>query len=171
MSIASLRSLLVRSLMVGLVAGVTTGTAFADPSLAERRAITAYEQGTYATQLKDIQAAAGFAVPLEVDWNSIALPDQADAYASDDFWTNVYFVPLKQALAAVAADDMGKQALKEKLKQVAVRYDEASAPSSDYAAGVAFKDGTLGLNFKPYSNSTDIEARAKAIQAALEAAL
>ncbi|QRY79444.1 hypothetical protein JVX91_28425 [Pseudomonas sp. PDNC002] len=167
----SLRSLLARSVVAGLLACAVSGVALADPSLAERRAITAYEQGIYASQLKEIQAAAGFAVPVEVNWNSIALPDQADAYASDDFWTNVYFVPLKQALASVAADDMGKQALKEKLKKITVRYDEASAPASDYAAGIEFKGGTLALNFKPYSNSTDIEARAKAIQSALEAAL
>lgn len=171
MSTASLRLLLTRSLVVGLLAGVTTGAAFADPSLAERRAIAAYEQGTYAAQLKDIQTAAGFAVPLEVNWNSIALPDQADAYASEDFWTNVFFVPLKQALSSVTADAMGKQALQEKLKKIVVHFDEATAPASDYVAGVNFKEGVLTLNFRPYTNSGDTEARAKAIQSTLEAAL
>ncbi|MDR2689995.1 MAG: hypothetical protein LBB76_09595 [Azoarcus sp.] len=162
---------LVRSLLFAAIAGVVASPAMADPGLAERRAITAYEQGAYATLLKDIQTAAGFAVPVEVKWETIALSDQADNYAQDDFWTNIFFVPLKQALATVAADDMGKQAVQAKLKKIVVHYDSATAPVSAYADGVSFKSGVLTLNFTPYTNAGDIEPRAKAIQKVLEAGL
>lgn len=155
-----------------LAASLLAGTsAFADPSLAERRAITAYQEGPYVEQLKAIQAAAGFEVPVDVQWNSIALPDQSQNYTQDGFWKQVYFTPLEKAFASVAVDDMGKQALKAKLSKVVVRYDEATAPSSNYPEGVAFDGGVLSLNFKPYTNVDDVDARAEAIQKALEAKL
>jgi ABC-type Na+ efflux pump permease subunit len=167
-----MRNHFVRSLFVTLVAGFgAVSSVMAEPSLSERRAITAYEQGAYAVLLKDIQAAAGFAVPVEVNWASIALPDQSASYANDDFWSNVFFVPLKKALAAAAVDDMGKQAVKAKLKKIVIHYDAATAPASAYADGVSFKDGALTLNFAPYTNAGDIEPRANAIQKVLEAGL
>jgi hypothetical protein len=167
-----MRSQFVRSLFVATIAGIgVVSTAMAEPTLTERRAITAYEQGAYATLLKDIQTAAGFAVPVEVKWETIALSDQADNYAHDDFWTNIFFVPLKQALAATAVDDIGKQAVKAKLTKIVVHYDSATAPVSAYGDGVSFKAGVLTLNFTPYTNASDIEPRARAIQKVLEAGL
>jgi hypothetical protein len=161
-----------RSLIVALVTSVgVVSSAMAEPSLTERRAITTYEQGAYAGLLKEIQTAAGFAVPVEVNWASIALPDQSASYGNEDFWTNIFFVPLKTGLAAVASDDIGKQAVKAKLKKIVIHYDAATAPSSAYANGISFKNGTLTLNFAPYTNAGDIEPRANAIQKALEAGL
>ena len=161
-----------RSLVVTLVASVGfVSSAIAEPTLTERRAITAYEQGAYAGLLKDIQTAAGFAVPVEVNWASIALPGQSESYGNEDFWTKIYFVPLKTALAAVASDDMGKQAVKEKLKKIVIHYDAATAPGSAYGNRVSFKNGTLTLNFAPYTNPSDLEPRAKAIQKELESSL
>jgi hypothetical protein len=162
---------LVRSLFLAAIAGGVASPVMADLTLPERRAITAYEKGTYATLLKNIQTAAGFAVPVEVKWETIALSDQAENYAHDDFWTNIFFVPLKQALATVAVDDMGKQAVRAKLKKIVVQYDSATAPVNAYADGVSFKGGVLTLNFTPYTNARDIDARAQAIQKALEAGL
>ncbi|WP_165677905.1 hypothetical protein [Metapseudomonas otitidis] len=145
--------------------------AFAEPSLAERRAITAYEQGAYVEQLKAIRAAAGYELPLDVQWNTIALPDQSANYAQDGFWTQIYFEPLQKALSAIAVDDMGKQALKAKLSKVVVRFDDASAPYNAYQDGVAFDSGVLDLNFRPFTNMSDVDARADAIRKALEAKL
>jgi len=165
---AAKRFISLTALAACLLAGAP---AFAEPSLAERRAITAYEQGVYVDQVKAIQAAAGYELPLDVQWNTIALPDQSANYAQDGFWTQIYFVPLQKALSAIAVDDMGKQALKAKLSKVVVRYDEATAPSSAYQDGVAFDGGVLDLNFRPFSNVDDVNARADAIRKALEAKL
>jgi hypothetical protein len=167
-----MRSQFVCSLFVAVVVSIGfVSPSMAEPSLGERRAIAAYEQGAYAAMLKDIQAAAGFAVPVEVKWETIALPDQAGNYGKDEFWTNVFFVPLKKSLATVAVDDMGKQAVKAKLKKIVIHYDSASAPGSAYERGVSFEEGVLTINFAPYTNPDDIELRAKAIQKELEAKL
>ena len=67
--------------------------------------------------------------------------------------------------------DLLKQALAAELKSVRVRYDEATAPASAYADGVQFEGGVLTLNFRPFTNPDDLDARAQAIQQALEAKL
>lgn len=143
----------------------------AAPSLAERRAIATYQSDIYAGQLEAIQAAAGFAVPVEVQWDSLVIPGQAAKFGLDSFWTDVYFTPLAQALKAVAVDDMGRQALAAELKSIVVRFDEETAPASAYASGVQFEAGVLSINFRPFTNPDDVDARAKAIQQVLEARL
>lgn len=153
-----------------LTAG-TLNVAVAAPNLAERRAIAAYQTGTYAAKLKEIQAAAGFDVSVEVQWDGLALSGQEKNYADQGFWTQIYFTPLSKALAAVSVDELGQEALEDKLETIVVRYDEATAPSSAYADGVTFSGGVLTLNFKPYNNVDDVDARAEAIQKALEAGL
>lgn len=150
---------------------LVAGSVQAAPSLAERRAIAAYQKDTYEDQLKAIQTAAGFEVPVEVQWDSIAVPDRSDRYADEGFWTKIYFTPLVKALQAVAADEMGREALGASLKKIVVHYDEATAPGSAYANGVTFADGVLTVNFVPYNNVDDVDARAAAIQKALEAGL
>ncbi|MDR1229749.1 MAG: hypothetical protein LBK55_12230 [Azoarcus sp.] len=163
-----------RSLFVGLIAAFCSVPVLAeDLGLAERRAIAAYEKGPYVAILNDIQAAATFKVPVEVQWNTMARPGEAASYGDEDYWTNVYFVPLKKALAAVTVDDMGKKALTQALKKIVVRYDKATAPSNAYENGVEIKGGVLTINFHPYTNPGEsaIDSRAKAIQDALEKAL
>ena len=66
---------------------------------------------------------------------------------------------------------MGAESLKSKLKKVVVTYDESTAPASNYPNGVKFENGTLTINFMPFSNSGDVEPRSKAIAAGLEAKL
>jgi hypothetical protein len=156
-----------RSLCTGLLFVLCAGSVQAEPPLAERRAIAAYQQGTFVTYQKQIQAAAGFALPLNVKWETIAKPGEAEYYGKDEYWTKVYFIPLKDALSAVASDAMGKQALTAKLKSVVIQYVENGG------SGATFKDGVLTLNYQPYANvdETPIKDRTKQIQTVLENAL
>jgi hypothetical protein len=124
-------------------------------SLAERRAVKAFQDEKLPALQKAIDAAAGFAVPLEIDWNAIALKDQSQSYGDDQYWVFVYFKPLASALKKVASDDMGKKALKTGLKKVVITYDEATAPASNWDNGLSFDKGTLRINFQPYSNTDD----------------
>ena len=110
-------------------------------------------------------------MPLDVRWGAIAQKDQADNYMQDDYFTNVYFVPLADALKQITSDAMGADALKAKLKKVVITYDESTAPASNYPNGVKFEDGTLTINFMPFSNSGDVEPRTKAIASGLESKL
>ncbi len=139
--------------------------------LAERRAIKTYQDNTYPGLKKSIDAVAGFDVPVEVNWDAVAIPGQASNYNEEDYLTNVFFKPLTAALKSVTADQMGKDALKSKLKKIVFTYDEATAPASNYPNGVKFEGGTLTINFRPHTNAGDVKDRADAIQKVLEAKL
>lgn len=164
---SSIRSLLLSALLAGGIVGLS----IAEPSSVEREAIAAYQQTAFVEQLRDIHESAGFAVPVEVDWESIALPGQAADYATEDYWTNVYFVPLAEALEMLTSYHQGKQAVQEKLKRVVVRYDSRQASTGDYRSKVALESGVLNINFKPASAAEQIEERTEAIQSTLETLL
>ncbi|MGL4437703.1 MAG: hypothetical protein ACRCUE_00365 [Bosea sp. (in: a-proteobacteria)] len=153
---------------LSLVGTVEYATAQSELGLAERRALASFEQQRFPAIKAEIDKAATFELPLEVRWNEIALPGKAADYAKDEFWVNIYFRPLVLALSRVTIDQMGKDALKAKLKSVVVRYDQSTAPASNYANGLSFANGVLSINFQPWSNTGDIEPRAKAMQALLE---
>lgn len=139
--------------------------------LSDRRALQAYQEKIYPAQQAAIHKAAGVELPIEVRWDTLALPGQGDSYSDDGFWTNIYFVPLEQALSQVTSDSMGKQAVRAKLKKIVVIFEEATAPATAYENGVGFEDGVLTLNFRPYSNVDDTSRRAEAIRKKLEAKL
>jgi hypothetical protein len=139
--------------------------------LSDRRALQAYQEKIYPAQQAAIHKAAGVELPIEVRWDALAQPGQGESYSDDGFWTNIYFVPLEQALSQVTSDSMGKQAVRAKLKKVVVTYEEATAPATAYENGVIFEDGVLTLNFRPFSNIDETSRRAEAIRKKLEAKL
>ena len=140
-------------------------------ALPERRALKQYQVTKLPDLQKAINAAAKFDVPLDIQWGAIAQKDQGASYMEDDYFTNIYFVPLANALKQVTSDAMGAEALKAKLKKVLITYDQSTAPASNYPNGVKFENGTLTINFAPFSNSGDLEPRTKAIAAGLESKL
>ena len=152
-------------------AAATMAQSASEPSLAERRAIAAYQKDQYPALQKKIQQAAGFEVPIEVNWNSIAMPGDAEHYAQDDYFVKTIFQPIEMALAEVAKDDMGKAALKEKLKKISIMYSEAGASASAYKERVKFEGGVLAVNFRPFTNTSDVADRTAAVRKALEAGL
>jgi hypothetical protein len=156
-------------ILVALAAATTL--AHAELGLPERRALKQYQETKYPELLAAIQTAAKFPVEVDVQWEAIALPDKGANYMSDEFWTDIFFVPLADALKAITVDDMGATAAKEKLKKVVITFDADTAPASNYPTGVKFEEGVLTINFHPYSNSAEVAARTKAIQSALEAGL
>jgi hypothetical protein len=153
------------------MASAAGAMAQAQPGLNERRAIDTYQKEQYPALQKRIQAAAGFDVPVEVNWNSIALPGDAEYYKQDDYFVKTIFEPIEAALARVAKDDMGKSALKDKLKKISVQYSEAGPSASAYGERVKFDGGVLAVNFRPYTNTSDVKDRTDAIVKVLEAGL
>jgi hypothetical protein len=135
----------------------------------DRKAVQAYQESIFPAQQAALHKAAGFEVPIDVRWDAIALPDWGEEYSNENFWTKIFFVPLAQALSEVTSNSAGKQAVRDRLKNIIVTFDEATAPVSRYENGVTFEDGVLTLNFKPFSNATDITDRARAIRKKLEA--
>ena len=154
----------------GVPAGVPVGARAQQPAigLAERRAIAAYRADTYPAIERGIHEAAGFPVPVEVEWDQITLPGDAAHYARDDYFGKTIFEPLTAALRSITADAMGRDALRAKLGRIRVRFDERTAPASNYPNGLSFEGGTLGINWRPYANTGDLRDRTQAITRLLE---
>lgn len=134
--------------------------------LAERRAAKKFEDTLYPPLKQQIDAAAHFTVPVEVNWQTLATDEQAHLY--DECWPKVYFTPLIEAFEAITIDDMGREALKGALKRVVIRNtsDVSSASSM-----VSFEGGVLTLDHQPCTNVDDVRDRREAIQQTLEKAL
>jgi hypothetical protein len=133
--------------------------------LAERRSVERFKNDDYPGWKSRIDEAAGFEVSIEVAWQELAVADYADSYA--EYFPQVYFQPLLDALSAIAVDDMGKEALRESVSKVVIKNSgEYFSPS-----GISFTDGVLTFDHMSDSNTHHVEERTKALQAVLEAAL
>jgi hypothetical protein len=162
-----------RHAFAAALAVLSATAAQAEPTigLAERRAIAAYRQDRYPAQEKAIQEAAGFAVPVEVAWDQLTIPGDAKYYSDPGYFEKTIFEPLATGLKEVAKDTMGREALAQKLKTVRVRFDEKTAPASNYPNGLTFIGGVLDVNWRPFSNVADSKDRVEAVVKVLEKGL
>jgi hypothetical protein len=133
--------------------------------LAERRGVERFKNDDYPGWKSRIDEAAGFEVPVEVEWGELAVADYADSYA--EFFPKVYFQPLVDALSAVTVDDLGKTALREGLSKIVIRNNGGFYSTS----GISFADGVLTFDHQPHTNIEYGEERAKGIQRILESGL
>jgi hypothetical protein len=134
--------------------------------LAERRAAKEFETKRFPQLKKDIDDAAGFEVPVEVAWETLAKEGESHLYAES--WPKVFFEPLVTALKAITIDDMGKEALKGGLKKVVIQ-NRSGAYYGDRMAN--FEGGTLTLDHEPHTNVDNISERVEGIQKLLESKL
>jgi hypothetical protein len=132
--------------------------------IAERKAAKQFEETHYVKLKKDIDAAARFEVPVEVDWASLAVEGYEHLY--EETWPKVYFAPLIGALRAICQDDLGRESLQGSLKRVVIRNTTGTSSASSVAT---FQDGVLTLDHEPATNVDQVEDRQEAIQKALEA--
>ncbi|KQO54143.1 MULTISPECIES: hypothetical protein [unclassified Methylobacterium] len=149
---------------------LTASAAWAEPTvgLAERRAIAAYRQDRYPAYEKAIQDAAGMPVPVEVAWDQLTIPGDAKYYADEGYFGKTIFEPIAAGLKEVGKDKMGRDALAQKLKAIRIRFDEKTAPASNYPNGLTFEGGTLDVNWRPFSNVADFKDRVDAVVKVLE---
>lgn len=133
--------------------------------LAERRAVERFKAEVFPEWRRQLDEAAGAAVHIDVAWDELAVDEFADRYA--DLFPKVYFHPLVRALAAVAVDDLGREALRTGLNRIVVRN------SGQYASdtGFSFADGVLTMDHRPEMNVDHDDERAKWLQQLLEANL
>ena len=158
------------ALAATLLVVLSAPLARAEPTvgLAERRAIAAYRQDRYPAQEKAIQEAAGFPVPVEVAWDQLTIPGDAKYYSDEGYFEKTIFEPLAAGLKEVGKDPMGHEALAKKLKAIRVRFDEKTAPASNYPNGLKFDGGTLDVNWRPFSNVAEFKDRVEAVVKVLE---
>ena len=134
--------------------------------LGERRAAAAFAQERFPAVTSRIAAAAGFAVPVEVDWNSLAAEGLAHLYETS--WPAVYFEPLIAALSDIARDAMGRDALRAGLRRIVVQNRGEIRSAADWAR---FEGGVLVLDHEPATNIHLGEDRAATLVKALERGL
>ena len=134
--------------------------------LAERRAAKDFETNTFPGLKKEIEDAAGFALPIAVDWETLTTDGQASLYA--DSWTKVYFTPLRDALKAICIDEMGREALKKGVQKVVITNKEGIYYGDRMAK---LEAGVLTLDHQPTTNVDDVKQRTEGIQKMLENAL
>ena len=133
--------------------------------LAEKRIIKEFETTVYPGLKQKIDEAAGFAVPMEVRWETLA-KEERYSHQWLGAWQNVYFQPIIDAFKHICADDMGKEALKGALKQIVVQNTKDSY-SSDWAS---FESGVLTLDYQ-FANIDAVRDRMERMKTAVEKAL
>lgn len=125
--------------------------------LAERRATKEFQDKQFIELRNEIHKAAGFPVPIEVNWEQLAVEGQVDYYK--EAWTEIYFKPVIEGLRQIGRDDMGKEAIKGGLKKIEFRNSQgAFSPHS----AISFVSGTLVIDHE-LSNVGDTKDRTKYI--------
>lgn len=133
--------------------------------LAERRAIKDFQDNDFPKLKEQVVKAAGFDVPIEVNWEQLGTAEQQHLYK--EAWPEIYFKPLIEGFGSIARDDMGKEALKAGLKKVVLKNDKgAYSPHS----AIEFADGTLTIDHS-LSNVGDTADRTKYLIEIVEKAL
>lgn len=121
--------------------------------LAERRAIEEFRATQFPDLTTKIAQAAGFTLPVEVEWTQLTYPGNNIKYP--EIWTKLFFTPVIDALKRIGRDEMGKAALKDGVKQV--RFQNTKRAHSPGAA-ISFEAGVIEIDHD-YSNVDDIAAR------------
>ena len=130
--------------------------------LGERRIIQSFQENMFPQLTEQANEAAGTLLDYEVNWNQLASAGSSHLY--EESWPQLYFEPLIQALEGITVDDLGKEAVQQGLQKVVIRNQE-DCYSPDCWAN--FTNGTLTLDHQ-LANVSDVDARAKALQAVLE---
>ncbi|HEU0029391.1 MAG TPA: hypothetical protein VFQ53_02075 [Kofleriaceae bacterium] len=123
--------------------------------LAERRASKDFQDKHFPELRNEIHKVAGFPVPIEVNWDQLAVEGQTDYYK--EAWTEIFFKPVIEALRSIGRDDMGKEALKGGLKKIEFR--NSSGSYSPHSA-ISFTNGTIMIDHE-LSNVGDTKDRTK----------
>ena len=96
--------------------------------LRERRALNQFQELSYPAIKKQIDAAAGFEVTIEVDWNSLVIEGHSHLFL--DAFAKVFFIPILESVKRIATDEIGKDALKACLKKIIIDGTAGSTPRS-----------------------------------------
>ena len=89
--------------------------------LAERRIAAAYEKDKLPVWKQKIEAAAGGPIELDVQVEPLVKEGFLEHYPATLDYN--FFQPLENAFKAICIDDMGRDALKAKIKKVRIKSD------------------------------------------------
>jgi hypothetical protein len=135
-------------------------------TLAERRIVNEFQTGQFPALKTRVEEAVGFPVPVEVQWDTLAVPGESRLYA--ECWPSVYFEPLIAGLAVVCRDDMGRDAVRGAVKKIVIQNAKGCVYGDCWAT---LAGGVLTLDHEPLTNSSAVEERKNGLVAVLESNL
>ena len=86
--------------------------------LAERRVAAAYQKDKFPAWKQKLNEIAGYELAFEVTWDELVKEGFLDSYPNTIDYN--FFMPLEAALKSITADDLGRDALKAKIKGVRI---------------------------------------------------
>lgn len=136
-------------------------------SLAEKRAMKTFQDNVYPDLEKKILDAAGYDLKIEVNWDTLGKYSADDNTDYTKFYENdlpkIYFEPVALAIADIAQDDMGKEAMQEAVKKVLIT-------NTYKVTGATLEDGVLTFDYR-FANANEVDVRKQMIVKVLEKAL
>ena len=104
--------------------------------LNERRKIKELQDTTFPERVKEIEEICGKGIPYEVDWDSLA-----DDLEGLNFIDNISCHRLNMALRTICIDDMGKEAVRDGLRQIKLKNVRDKNDMK-----ISFEDGVLEMH-------------------------
>jgi hypothetical protein len=86
--------------------------------LAERRISAACQKDNFPGWKEKIEAVAGYPLDFEVSWDELVKPGFLEHYPQTLDYN--FFEPLHRSLQSICRDDMGKEALREKIRRIRI---------------------------------------------------
>ena len=131
--------------------------------LKENRFTKTFQEEQFPQLKAQIIEAAGFDVPLNIEWANLF--EDRFLHLYNDSYPKIYFLPFIEALTSITADDMGKEALAESLKEIHItNTKDHHNPSNAFS----FSNGILTLDHSPILNADDVDRRTKVLVDLLE---
>lgn len=112
--------------------------------LEERRKIKELQDNTFPERVAEIEEICGKAIPYEVDWDSLS-----DDIEGLNFIDNISCHRLNMALRVICQDDMGKEAVRDGLRQIKLKNVKSTNDRK-----ISFEDGVLEMHC-PYALRTE----------------
>ncbi|WP_199269155.1 DUF6882 domain-containing protein [Polaribacter sp. L3A8] len=131
--------------------------------LKEKRIIQAFKKELFPALETEINKAAGFAVPLDISWNT--LMEDRFSHLYNDTFPKIYFLPLIEAFKAICVDEMGVELLKAGLKNVVIINENEE---HNLERAITFEEGVLKINHSPVINADAVDRKTTRIISLLE---
>ncbi|WP_047245768.1 hypothetical protein [Maribacter thermophilus] len=134
--------------------------------LKEKRFTQTFQEEQFPELKAQIISAAGFDVALNIEWETLF--EDRFLHLYNDSYPKIYFLPLIEAFKAITADEMGKEALAESLKEVHItNTKDHHNPKNAYS----FAEGVLTVDHSPILNADNVEERVTVLTDLLESKL
>ena len=125
-------------------------------NLTQKRQVQDFQK-FYEEWRKQFNQTIGFEIPIEVKWDDFFHgSDNTSPETMRRCWENIYFTSLQATFAKVCSDDMGRTAVKEKIKKVLIHPNPGKSSAHNT---FDIRDGAVIIDHNPRNNDHAIEQR------------